>query len=139
MVEKNLVQTKLKELRDYVRQLDRYKGITIEELEESLEKTWSIERGLQLSIQLVLDVGGHILSEEGVTVESYSEIIEELGRQDILPRKFAKNIKGMAGFRNILVHDYLEVDLKLLVKLVNNNLSDFRKFAQYILKYVKNE
>ena len=139
MVEKNLVQTKLKELRDYVRQLDRYKGITIEELEESLEKTWSIERGLQLSIQLVLDVGSHILSEEGVTVESYSEIIEELGRQDILPRKFAKNIKGMAGFRNILVHDYLEVDLKLLVKLVNNNLSDFRKFAQYILKYVKNE
>lgn len=139
MVEKNLVQTKLKELRDYVRQLDRYKGITIEELEESLEKTWSIERGLQLSIQLVLDVGGHILSEEGVTVESYSEIIEELGRQDILPRKFAKNIKGMAGFRNILVHDYLEVDLKLLVKLVNNNLSDFRKFAQYILEYVTNE
>ena len=139
MVEKNLVQTKLKELRDYVRQLDRYQGITIEELEESLEKTWSIERGLQLSIQLVLDVGGHILSEEGVTVESYSEIIEELGKQDILPEKFAKNIKGMAGFRNILVHDYLEVDLKLLVKLVNNNLSDFRKFAQYILKYVKNE
>ncbi|AGB42245.1 hypothetical protein Halha_2371 [Halobacteroides halobius DSM 5150] len=138
MVEEKLVRTKLKELRSYLNQLDKYQEITVEELENNLEQRWVIERGLQLSIQLVLDIGNHILSEEGITVNNYTGILKELGELEVIPPEFAKKIKGMAGFRNVLVHDYMEVDLELLVRVINNSLKDFKKFAQYILDYLNN-
>ena len=39
-----------------------------------------------------------------------------MGQYGVLSKEFAEKIKGMAGFRNILVHDYIKLDLFLLKK-----------------------
>ena len=33
----------------------------------------------------------------------------------------------MAGFRNILVHEYLEIDRRQVYKVMTSNLGDFEK------------
>ncbi len=40
----------------------------------------------------------------------YYESILRLGELDVLPADFAKRLAPLAGFRNILVHEYLVVD-----------------------------
>jgi uncharacterized protein YutE (UPF0331/DUF86 family) len=139
MVKSELVRKQLKELKTYLQQLEKYKSIEAQELSDNLELAWVIERGLQLSIQLILDIGNHILAEEGIMVENYSEIFDKLVKIEVLPEGFADKIKGMAGFRNILVHDYLEVDKEIVAQVVNNNLDDFYKFAQYVYSYLEEE
>ena len=61
-----------------------------------LDKTWIVEKGLHLSIQILLDIGNHILAAEGITVERYADIFIRLAELGIIPLKFAEEIKGMA-------------------------------------------
>ncbi|KUK32092.1 MAG: Uncharacterized protein XD63_0683 [Thermoanaerobacterales bacterium 50_218] len=139
MVEVTVIERKLKDLDRYLQQLSRYQGITGEELRHDLEKAWAVEHGLQLCIQILLDVGNHLLSEKGVFVSDYKSIFFELARLGVLPMDFAKRISGMAGFRNILVHAYGEVDLEKVAQMLSENLGDFRKFAEYLCTYLQEQ
>ena len=42
----------------------------------------------------------------------------------------------MTGVRNVLVHEYLEVDHDLLYSIMTNSLGDFEKLIKAILKLV---
>jgi len=136
VVDPHIVEQKLHDLDRYLKHLEKYKGTTAQELERNLDLAWIIEHGLQLCIQIVLDIGNHILAEEGIVVDEYSDIFAELARMNILPEKFAQDISGMAGFRNILVHEYAKVNKAKVAEVLNHRLGDFREFARYIVKYL---
>ena len=107
MIDKKLVRKKLSELENYILTLERLKAYPIAELQKSREKLWSVEHGLQLAIQLVIDTGNHILAAIGEQeIEDYVDVIDKLGERGIIPLEFAQTIRGMAGFRNILIHEY---------------------------------
>jgi uncharacterized protein YutE (UPF0331/DUF86 family) len=42
----------------------------------------------------------------------------------------------MAGLRNILVHDYLEVDPRELRKHLRR-LNDFERYSRYVVEYLR--
>lgn len=48
----------------------------------------------------------------------------------------AQQIKPMAGFRNILVHEYLKIDRKRVYEYTSK-IEDFRKFERYILEFLE--
>ncbi|MGM0438335.1 MAG: type VII toxin-antitoxin system HepT family RNase toxin [Bacillota bacterium] len=137
MVEEKVVIEKLKELNKYLKQLRKYEGVSKNDLAEDIDKLWTVERGLQLSIQIILDIGSHILAEKGIMIEKYSDVFIELAKLDIIPEDFSDKIKGMAGFRNVLVHEYADVDVDVVTKVLNNSLDDFEQFAKYINDYLK--
>ncbi len=139
LVKKRVIYKKLRDLDKNIKQLKKSKGVTSEALENDLEKLWVVERGLHVCIQIVLDIGNHVLAEKGITVDNYGEIFKELGKQGIIPKEFAERIKGMAGLRNILVHEYARVNVELLVEIINYNLNDFCKFAEYLLSYTERQ
>ena len=139
MVEKKLILKKLTELDKYLKQLRKHESLTRKELQDNLDVLWMVERGLQICIQIILDIGTHILSEEGIAVERYSDIFKELVKLDIIPEYFAEDIKGMAGFRNILVYEYADVNVSIVADTLNNSLDDFSSFAEYINEYLKKE
>jgi uncharacterized protein YutE (UPF0331/DUF86 family) len=58
------------------------------------------------------------------------------GEIDVLDHEFARQFRNVAGFRNVLVHGYLEVDLELLHVLLHERLGDFESFAARIDAYV---
>jgi uncharacterized protein YutE (UPF0331/DUF86 family) len=69
------------------------------------------ERLAQVAIQIVLEVGAHLLSDRGVLdSEQYREIPKRLLEVGILSEQLADELALAAGIRNILVHMYLEVD-----------------------------
>jgi uncharacterized protein YutE (UPF0331/DUF86 family) len=66
----------------------------------------------------------------------YYDAIMRLGEADILPLKFAKKLAPIAGFRNILVHDYLDINWD---EVYNNlhQLSDITEFTSLIKTWMK--
>lgn len=86
----------------------------------------------------MLDIGNHLISRlEYEKPETYQEILLILGKISIIPKEFAKKIAKMAGFRNILIHNYLEINERLVFEYLQNNLSDFEDFNKYIIEYLK--
>jgi len=45
----------------------------------------------------------------------------------------------MAGLRNILVHDYLEIDNALVHRILSKRLVDFDAFSKQIVEYVERD
>lgn len=136
MVDAGVIYHKLTQLEHYTEQLEKHRHVTAIELEQDLDLAWTVEHGLQLSIQIVLDIGTHILSGEGIIVDEYGDVFGELAKLGILPLEFVRDIAGMAGFRNILVHEYGKVDMERVAGVLQNHLDDFRQFARYVIKYI---
>lgn len=138
MIDKIVVEKKLQELDRYLKELEAAEKISWDELNASLAKQWQICHGLQLSIQILIDIGNHILAGLKVNqVEDYADIIERLGEINIIPLEFAKSIRGMAGLRNLLVHEYARLDLTKIYSILQSNLSDFHRYMEHIKKYLE--
>ncbi len=119
---------------DYLKSIDPES----EDLESNYEKRSAVERNFQLAIECAIDIGEIIISKEGFErPEDYRTVFRILGRHEIIPKEFAEEFAFAAGFRNILVHIYEEVDLDVLKKLLAENLEDFDTFAFYTAEYAE--
>lgn len=99
----------------------------------------AVERNFQLAIESAIDIGEIIISEKGFErPEDYRSVFLILGKQGIIPMDFAENFSVAAGFRNVLVHIYEEVDSSLLDVFLNERLDDFDRFARHIATYISN-
>lgn len=95
---------------DYLKSIDPESP----DLESNYEKRSAVERNFQLAIECAIDIGEIIISKEGLErPEDYRSVFRILGRHEIIPEEFAEEFAFSAGFRNILVHIYEEVDLDI--------------------------
>jgi uncharacterized protein YutE (UPF0331/DUF86 family) len=87
--------------------------ITLERLERDLMLQWAVERGMQIAAEALFDAGAHILAGEfQESVDEYREIPARLGARGVLSARAVARLEGLAGFRNVLVHEYAVVDLR---------------------------
>lgn len=108
------------------------------DLEYNYEKRSAVERNFQLAIESAIDIGEIIISEEGFERPAdYKSVFLVLGKNSILPKGFAEKFAPAAGFRNVLVHMYDEVDLEVLKEYLTEKLGDFEEFAGYVLEYTE--
>lgn len=137
MTDTELIRRKLTELESNIVTLEDLRSYSLQELQNNRAKAWSVEHGLQITVQAVIDIGNHILAAIGESgIEDYVDVIDKLGTRNVIPTEFAQTIRGMAGFRNILVHEYASVDIEKVYHILQHRLDDFRGFARYIDKYL---
>ncbi|MDO8836908.1 MAG: DUF86 domain-containing protein [Vicinamibacterales bacterium] len=92
-----------------------------------------IEHTLQLAIQAALDVASHIVSDRRLgEPRSNRELFLLLERDGWLPSDMRVRLADMAGFRNILVHGYDDVDLSVVEDVVTTRLVDLEGFVASI-------
>ena len=138
MIDKLSIENKLEELTKNISILQELRNISIHDLKKSPKDQWSIFYGLQISIQIVIDVGNHILAElKESRIDEYVDIIDRLGERQIIPKDFARSIRGITGLRNLLVHEYGIIEIEKIYEILQNNLSDFEEFNVYIQEYIK--
>lgn len=79
-MDKTLIKNRVLELNKIVKTLEEYSKMSLKELVNNFGNILAIEHGLQISIQILLDIGNHILSSIGENnISDYSDIIERLG------------------------------------------------------------
>ncbi len=74
---------------------------------------------IQTSIQALLDVSCHLLAEAGrKPPDSYAELAGALAEAGFLSSEEASLMRRIAGFRNVIVHMYLRLNLELLKEIL---------------------
>lgn len=102
-------------------------------LRTSFRDAWAAERGLQLAAEILLDVGNHILSAHfGESARDYEDVIAQLAARGVIDEAVRARLKGVGGFRNVLVHGYLEVDPDRVADYLARAPSDFSAFLAVI-------
>jgi uncharacterized protein YutE (UPF0331/DUF86 family) len=136
-IDVQVVRRHLAALRESLRVLAARRGVSVDELDSDTELLWVVERGLQLCAQNALDIATHIAASRGRDVADYASAIDELGRLGVLDPDFVREFRNVAGFRNVLVHGYLDVDLDVLHRLLHEGLGEFEVFASRIEAYLE--
>ena len=97
------------------------------------------ERNLEVAAQCVLDISHRLISLAGASrPRDYYEAILLLGELGVLPPEFAAHLAPLAGFRNILVHEYLEVDWREVYRNLQQ-LDDLARFADWVRQWLREQ
>ena len=91
---------------------------------------------LQLCAQNAIDIATHLATSAGREASDYASAIDRLREMGVLPGVFGARFRQIAGFRNVLVHDYIEVDLDVVARVLNENLDDFEEFARWVERHL---
>ena len=96
------------------------------------------ERLVQLIVDGMIDVNQHIIHELNLKIsEDLQGTFLILGENNVLPKDFAQKIAPVTGVRNILVHQYEKLDKEMFIRNLRKHFSDFEKYQQYIVEYLK--
>jgi uncharacterized protein YutE (UPF0331/DUF86 family) len=127
------VRERLFRLEEVISRLEDLAGSPPERTREDFREAWAVERGLQLAAEILFDVGNHILSAHfGIGAADYEDIVAQLGRLGVIDPPLCDRLKGLGGFRNILVHGYLRVDPKQVAQHLAKAPATFSDFARAV-------
>ncbi|MBI4238845.1 MAG: DUF86 domain-containing protein [Deltaproteobacteria bacterium] len=89
---------------------------------------------LRLALEGIFHIGSHILSRlPGGRAVEYKEIARKLGDLGVVPHDFAERaLVPMAGLRNILVHQYSDLDAARLHTIIRQHRGDIDTFLRHI-------
>jgi uncharacterized protein YutE (UPF0331/DUF86 family) len=133
-----VVRRHLSARRGALRNLRAHQGRSAAELATNADLRWIVERGLQLAAQNVLDVATHVSAARGQDAPDYASAILGLGDGAVLTPAAARSLRDLAGFRNVLVHGYLDVDLQVQVveEVLGTRLDELEAFADSVQRWL---
>lgn len=120
-----------------VRQIRLYRGqeSTVPFAEDFLRQD-AIAINLQRVAEQCIDMANRVVrthklglprdSREGFT------LLEKAG---VLPPDMAAHLRSMVGFRNLLVHEYREVELEIMEDVVAHHLDEILEFSAILLRW----
>lgn len=133
----NKIIAKLERLDEYLRYLRDLQKVNKKSFLQDYHAFGAAERYLQLSIEVLLDIGKLIIVERQFRKpETNQDIFIVLHEHGIIPLSLLKRLGGIAQFRNILVHDYEKIDREIVYKKIQTNFKDFKDFQKAITRYL---
>ncbi len=105
---------------------------SIEDIKANRLDEWSLRYGLFESIQIVIDISCHISSRYNLGIsKTYTQCIENLQKHNYLDEKLSRNLISSIGLRNLLIHEYIKIDIKQLYDFLKLT-DDFSLFIKEI-------
>jgi len=112
----------------YLNDLMPYKDITFENF---MEKHYEIERLIELLVMTASDIVFHLISAKSEPAPtSYKAAFLRAGEMGIISEDLSRSLALSAGLRNILVHEYEEIDYSLVHKSIPVAIRDFTVFIR---------
>lgn len=136
----NKLIAKLERLDEYLVYLQELQRVNKDAFVSDYHLFGLAERYLQLSIEILLDVGKlMVLSENLRRPEDNQDIFVVLQEHHVISVPLTEQLLGIANFRNILVHDYEKIDREIVYHKLQKNLDTFINFRKEVLRYLHPE
>lgn len=115
----------------------RYRQIPYEKFGGEKDTQYMVCHAMLLAIQASIDIATAMaVMKTPRRPDTYRETFQVLGKSGILPADLSSQMAKLAGFRNILVHEYSGLDTKLVYRVLQDDgktLEAFRKSAKEFL------
>ena len=67
-----------------------------------------------------------------------ADAFAELVQLELIERGLAQRLQRAVGFRNVLVHEYTEVDWKIVMRVIRTDTRDLSAFGKAVVKMLEN-
>ncbi len=132
------LRVRLRKLEDTVNDLRHLPSPTLAEYLSNKDRQAIVERWLQIAAQVCVDVGASVVAEYGLAApDDLPNIFVTLGNAGLIPQELGQRMVGLTRFRNILVHDYLTIDPKIVFERSTAGLVDFDDFGKAVVALIE--
>lgn len=132
-MDKDVILSKLESLSRCIARIEAKNPHSLAALEQDLDLQDIIVLNLERAVQQCVDIGLHTLSfEENIMPGSMAETFNALESRELISKGVAERMVKAVGFRNTAVHAYQAIDWKIVDRIINCHLDDFRQFAKEI-------
>lgn len=129
MVNKSVVLRKVSLIRHNLSRLKNKENISLGSLKNDFDIQDIVLHNLQLAIQGCIDIGSHVISDEGWGVAgSLNEIFYILQNKGVIKAEMSEKMISMVGFRNILVHEYETINFDIVCNILQHHLKDINEY-----------
>ena len=138
ILRRETIEERLKELDEILGELSKHRDVTWEVFRADLSQRWIVERGLIAAASVIFDIADHILAGHfGLHPETYEESLQALHDSKVISETLYQQIRGLGGFRNILIHRYLGIDPREVYENFAKGLAVFPAFARQVLAWLE--
>ena len=135
MTDPDLIAKKLAQVETCIAELRAL--ARLDELARDVKEERFVEHTLQIAIQAALDVASHIVSDERLgEPRTNRELFGLLARPGILSSDLVGVLEEVAGFRNVIVHGYDDVDVGIVRDVVEHRLDDLLAFVASVRRWM---
>jgi len=131
-MDEQLVAQKLESLRRYIQRVESRLPDTLEALRADLDAQDIISLNLTRAVQMCVDIASHWLAEhaDSTAPKTMGQVFEALADSGVIEQELAQGMRKSVGFRNVVVHNYDDVNWAIVFSICRNHLGDFRAFAR---------
>lgn len=142
MFRKDFVQRKLQLIAEELGHLLHFRDLSLQELTDDFVQAAAVERILERIVMRAIDVNEHLIcelssgAEDRITRLSYRDTFFRLSDLGAYPMDFAERIAKSAGLRNILVHDYSDLNREAVHSSIQSCLEDYHTYVEHLRAFV---
>jgi len=137
MVRPEVIRKRLNKIDEYLVVLQRLQRYGRDEFLSDPERYGSAERFLHLAIEALLDMGNHVIADEGLgVVDWYSDVPRIFLEKGMISSELSEKWVRMIGFRNTLVHGYMDVDRTIVYEVLQNGLCDIEELKRVFARHL---
>ena len=136
-IDQDVIESKLDIIERNLEFLDEFEYVDSEEFLDSYRDVQAAKYSLLEIIECCIDIASHIIAVKGMgRVEEYRGMFYLLGENGVIEKGLAERLGDMAGFRNLLVHRYGDVDNEAVLEMIKSELSDVVEFERAVVRFV---
>lgn len=137
MVDRLSLSRRLDKLREVRLVLEKLRSIPPERLLDDPVQRGAAERYLELAAQCVIDMASHVLAERQLGVpDRYRDVFAKLAAAGEMSADLADRLAGWAGFRNVLVHGYVDLQGSEVYRALQEDLGDLDEAQSWAAGYL---
>jgi len=116
--------------------LDKLKPIAERSFDEYISDFYiktSAERLIQLIVECASNINSHVVIESGERPpEDYTSSFLRAADVGLITNELADKLKGSGGMRNIIVHEYMDIDDKKIHEILPVAISNFKEYIRQV-------
>ncbi len=129
----HVLENKISLIKGYLHILERYKRYSQEEIQKNIDLRGALERYLYLAMQAAIDLAEALIAyKELRKPSSMRESFSILHEHGLIPTEVTDTLVSMVGFRNVIAHDYANVDYGRVCKVLHQDIAKLSDFIAAI-------
>lgn len=132
-VDRDVVGARLATMHDLLGYLAGVEGVTGAELRATVERRLAVERALAQLVDQAVDINSHVAVRVlGRPPRTQRESFELAARAGCLPPDLAERLAPSVVLRDLLVHEYGEIDLDRVAGAVGSAVGDYTAYVRAV-------
>ena len=131
-MDEQLVAQKLKSLRRCIWRVESKLPNSVETLLTDLDAQGIVSLNLTRAVQMSVKIASHWLvgHRKSTAPKTMEEAFEALANSGTIKPELAVRMQKLAGLRNLIIHNYDDVNWEIVFAICQYHLIDFRAFAK---------